>query len=49
MGDTIRARVTGTMACLKPGLLTPRGRENAGEVSVVGLGLPRLRDKAWLV
>ncbi len=49
MGDTIRARVTGTMACLKPGLLTPRGREHAGEVSVVGLGLPRLRDKAWLV
>lgn len=49
MGDTIRARVTGTMACLKPGLLTPRGREYSGEVSVVGLGLPRLRDKAWLV
>jgi len=49
MGDTIRARLTGTMACLKPGLLTPRGREHAGEVRVVGLGLPRLRDKARLV
>ncbi len=49
MGDTIRARLTGTMACRKPGLLTSRGLEHAGTVHLVELGLPRLRDKDWLV
>lgn len=49
MGDTVRARLTGTMACLKPGLRAPKGSAHAGTVRVIGLGLPRLRDKSWLV
>ena len=48
-GPTVRASLTGTMAALKPGLLTPQGREFCGRVAVVGLGLPQLRDKRWLV
>lgn len=49
MGATIRARLTGTMACLKPGLVTASGRLHAGEVEVIGLGLPRMRDNRWLI
>jgi len=42
----VRADVTVTMAALKPGLLVGEGRERAGEVEVVDIGIPPARAEA---
>jgi NAD(P)H-hydrate epimerase len=41
LGIAVRATMTVTFAGLKPGLLTPGGREFAGVVRVAGIGAPR--------
>jgi len=40
LGPVCPARWTSTLAALKPGLLTPRGRALAGELELVEIGLP---------
>ncbi|MEZ5980159.1 MAG: NAD(P)H-hydrate epimerase [Planctomycetota bacterium] len=41
LGAVRPARWTTTLAALKPGLLTPTGRELAGEVELAEIGIPR--------
>ncbi|MDR0787601.1 MAG: NAD(P)H-hydrate dehydratase [Gemmatimonadota bacterium] len=43
-GDVIRAAVTVTFGALKRGLLTGRGREQAGRIQLAGVGFPPFEE-----